>query len=148
MVISLTAFLPDNVSRLALPKFAWTHNFSKSWNHIHFARHLTFFCHGVGDSMKLFFLKSVTYLPPQHLANSGEAQLKNHPVSSRIGTSSTAFNSNYILLSGPLANINTCVTCFDLYFGKGNGKLFLKALFPESTYFFHTSLVVWLLPDS
>ena len=37
---------PENVSRLAPPKFAWTGpppNFSKCWNHIHFARHLGVF---------------------------------------------------------------------------------------------------------
>ena len=58
---------PENVSRLAPPKFAWTGpcpNFSKCWNHIHFARHLGVFRSEGGpvwDSN--VFLKSVTYRP-------------------------------------------------------------------------------------
>ena len=58
---------PENVSRLAPPKFAWTGpppNFSKCWNHIHFARHLDIFWSWGGpvwDSND--FLKSVTYRP-------------------------------------------------------------------------------------
>ena len=58
---------PENVSRLAPPKFAWTGpppKLSKCWNHIHFARHLGVFRSEGGpvwDSN--VFLKSVTYRP-------------------------------------------------------------------------------------
>ena len=58
---------PENVSRLAPPKFAWTGpppNFSKCWNHIHFARHLGVFRSEGGPVwVSNVFLKSVTYRP-------------------------------------------------------------------------------------
>ena len=47
---------PENVSRLAPPKFAWTGpppKFSKCWNHIHFARHLDVFRSLGGASLGL-----------------------------------------------------------------------------------------------
>ena len=58
---------PENVSRLAPPKFAWTGpppNFSKCWNHIHCARHLGVFRSEGGpvwDSN--VFSKTATYRP-------------------------------------------------------------------------------------
>ena len=49
------------------PKFAWTGphpNFSKCWNHIHFARHLGVFrSEGAPVWDSVVFLKSVTYRP-------------------------------------------------------------------------------------